>query len=81
MPFPAGGAGDSVARSVALGLGEAFKQSVIVDNKPGAGGVIGADAVAKAMPDGYTEVITTRGSLSAIREGALKRLQAGGVTK
>lgn len=60
MVHPAGGPGDSIARSVAQGLGETFKQSVIVENKPGASGMIGADAVAKATPDGYTLLITNQ---------------------
>jgi tripartite-type tricarboxylate transporter receptor subunit TctC len=54
VPFPAGGGVDFVARTLALRLGEVFKQQVIVDNRSGASGAIGADAVAKAEPDGYT---------------------------
>jgi tripartite-type tricarboxylate transporter receptor subunit TctC len=54
LTFPAGGSTDVFARAVAAPLGEALGQSVIVDNKPGAGGMIGLQAAAKAAPDGYT---------------------------
>ncbi|WP_158903573.1 tripartite tricarboxylate transporter substrate binding protein [Burkholderia sp. L27(2015)] len=52
--FSAGGSGDTVARMLARNLGDLWGQSVIVDNRPGAGGLIGANLVAKAPPDGYT---------------------------
>ena len=54
VPYPAGGPLDTVARLLGQKVGESVKQPVIVDNKPGAGGNIGADAVAKSPPDGYT---------------------------
>ena len=54
IPFPPGGPLDVVGRAIAQKLGEAWGQSVVVDNRPGAGGNIGADIVAKSVPDGYT---------------------------
>ncbi len=54
VPYPAGGPLDIVARLTAQKVSESVKQPVVVDNKPGAGGNIGADVVAKSPPDGYT---------------------------
>ncbi len=54
VSFPAGGSTDTFARSIAATLGEALGQSIVVENKPGAGGMIGLSAAAKAAPDGYT---------------------------
>jgi len=54
IPFSSGGATDVVARIVAQKLTEVLKQSVVVDSRPGANGIIGTDIVAKAAPDGYT---------------------------
>jgi tripartite-type tricarboxylate transporter receptor subunit TctC len=59
IPFPAGGATDILGRTLAQKLGMALNQQVIVENKPGAGGTIGADTVAKAAPDGYTLLMAT----------------------
>jgi tripartite-type tricarboxylate transporter receptor subunit TctC len=61
VPYPAGGSVDAVARVFGQGFTAAWNQPVIVDNRPGAGGNIGADMVAKATPDGYTVLITTAG--------------------
>jgi tripartite-type tricarboxylate transporter receptor subunit TctC len=59
IPFPAGGATDIVGRTFAQKLAAALGQQVVVDNKPGAGGTIGADLVAKAPGDGYTLLLST----------------------
>jgi tripartite-type tricarboxylate transporter receptor subunit TctC len=61
VPFPAAGTVDAVARALGQKLGDNLKQVVIVDNKPGAGANIGADAVAKSAPDGYNLLLTTQG--------------------
>lgn len=60
----AGGTTDLVARILAQKLGEAWGQNVIVDNRPGASGMIGADLVAKAAPDGYTLLVTPQTSIA-----------------
>src|SRR5215472_176364 len=54
VPFPAGGTNDALCRIVGEKLSGTWNQPVIVDNKPGAGGNIGADVVYRADPDGYT---------------------------
>src|SRR4051794_19690669 len=64
VPFAADGTTDILARALAPELGKAFGQTFIVDNKPGAGGNVGADMVAKAPPDGYTLLMGTVGTQS-----------------
>ena len=59
VPFAVGGGTDIVARAVALKIGDAFGQSVVVDNKTGANGNIGMELAAKAPPDGYTIIMTS----------------------
>jgi len=59
VPFPAGGATDIFARAVSQKLGEKLGTTIVVDNKPGAGGTIGSDLAAKAPADGYTLLLAT----------------------
>jgi tripartite-type tricarboxylate transporter receptor subunit TctC len=59
VPFPAGGATDLFARVLSQKLGEKLGNSVVVENRPGAGGTIGADLVAKGSPDGYSLLLAT----------------------
>ena len=58
IPIAPGGGTDIVGRMIAQKLTQAFNQQFIVDNRPGAGGIIGSDAVAKSAPDGYTVLVT-----------------------
>src|SRR5262245_11055238 len=60
-PFPAGGLADVLARAVGDEISKTLGQPVIVENRPGAGGNIGADVVAKAAPDGYTLLMSSAG--------------------
>lgn len=57
VPYPAGGGADTIARLIGQPLSQAWKQPVVVDNKPGASGILGNDIVAKAAPDGYTVLL------------------------
>ncbi len=59
VPFAAGGGTDAVARTLGVGLAASLGQTVIIENKPGAGTIIGTDAVAKSAPDGYTLLMAT----------------------
>ena len=65
VPFAAGGATDVVARLLAQKLGDAWGQSVVVENRAGAGGNIGAEVVAKSPPDGYTLLMTSGSIVTA----------------
>ncbi|MDQ2928085.1 MAG: tripartite tricarboxylate transporter substrate binding protein [Pseudomonadota bacterium] len=76
VPFPPSGTTDYVTRLVAAELVAAFGQPVIIDNKPGAGTVVGVDAVAKAAPDGYT-LVTVANSFAA-NETLVKKLPYDG---
>lgn len=62
VPFPAGGAVDTAGRAIGERLSKVLGQTVIIDNKGGAGGAIGSSFVAKAKPDGYTLVVTSQSS-------------------
>ncbi|MFQ6748456.1 tripartite tricarboxylate transporter substrate binding protein, partial [Bordetella pertussis] len=64
VPFTPGGAVDIVARTVAAGLSEQWSQSVVVENKAGAGGAIGIQSVARAKPDGYTLLLGSVGPVT-----------------
>jgi len=63
VPYPPGAGPDSIARPLAQRLGAALGQAIVVENKPGASGIIGTDAVAKAAPDGYTLLYSISGPL------------------
>jgi len=65
VPFPAGGPTDTAARIIGQKMGETLKQTVVVDNRPGASGTIGTETVAKAAPDGYTLVMLATPTLLA----------------
>ncbi len=73
VPFPAGGPTDIVARPVAQLLGDSLGQTIVVDNRGGAGGAIGADTVARSAPDGYTLLMGTVGT-AAINTTLYKKL-------
>ncbi len=62
VPFPPGGATDILARAIGFELQKAWSQSVVIENKPGAGGNTGADLVAKSPPDGFTLIMATVGT-------------------
>lgn len=73
IPFAAGGATDLLGRALANELGKIWKQSVIVDNRPGAGGALGAEVVAKAPSDGYTLLLAS-GSMFTVNPHIYSRL-------
>ena len=62
--FPPGGVADTLARAIAPGVSEAIKQPVVVENRPGANGAIGADAVAKSPADGYTFLVSANPAIA-----------------
>ena len=73
VPFAAGGTTDVVARIVGQKLGELWNQSVVIENRGGAGGNIGADAVAKSNPDGYT-ILMASGSIFTVNPTLYKKM-------
>lgn len=72
VPFAAGGVGDLTGRIVAARLATQLGQSVVIDNRPGAGGVVAADAVARAEPDGHTLFLMSNGT--AVTAGLFSKL-------
>ena len=79
VPFPPGGALDITAREIALRLTNKYKQPFLVENQPGAGGLVGSRNVAKAKPDGYTLLVASTGQL-AIHPAVFKNLQYNPLT-
>ena len=62
VSFTPGGGADLTARTVAFKMGGELKQPIVVENRPGANGLVGAGAVAQSAPDGYTMLLTDRGA-------------------
>jgi len=73
VPFPAGGGADTLARIIVPKFAQALGATIVVDNKPGAGGNVGAELVARAAPDGYTLLYGTNGT-HAINQSLYARL-------
>src|SRR6478735_10307698 len=67
VPFAAGSATDQIGRAFAAKMQETLGQTIVVDNKPGVNGMLGADAVAKSAPDGYTILIGTNSTNAALK--------------
>jgi tripartite-type tricarboxylate transporter receptor subunit TctC len=65
VPFPPGGSSDLISRAISPRLAERLGQPVVIENKPGAGGMLGVDQVAKAEPDGHTIGLAAAGALSS----------------
>ncbi len=75
VPYPPGGATDVIGRILAKNLGDSLGQQVLVENRGGAGGNIGAEAVAKATPDGYTLLmgaVTSHSTMATLEKGKLR---------
>jgi tripartite-type tricarboxylate transporter receptor subunit TctC len=66
VPFAPGGPADMLARAIAPGMSATLKQTVVIENKAGAGGAVGVDTVAKAAPDGYTIGLSGPGALVSV---------------
>jgi tripartite-type tricarboxylate transporter receptor subunit TctC len=73
VPFPPGGGADSLARTIMPKVGQHLGQSIVIDNKPGAGGNIGSAAAARTKPDGYTLLYGTNGT-HAINQSLYRKL-------
>jgi len=73
VPYTAGGTADVIARGVSQGLGELLGQPVLIENRPGANTIVGAEAVARSAPDGHTLLLCT-GSALAVNPAAYKTL-------
>ena len=67
VPFAPGSATDQIGRAFAAKMSEVLEQQIIVENKPGVNGMLGADAVAKSAPDGYTLMIGTNSTNAALK--------------
>ncbi len=81
LPYVPGGIIDNVGRNLAQRLGENLGQTVVAENRPGAGGMVGADVVARSAPDGYTILLTDPALVSnptLAKGSALRALQAAG---
>ena len=65
VPYPAGGGVDGMARALGEGLSQIWKQTVIIENKPGASTMIGGETVARAPADGYTLLLTSDSSITS----------------
>jgi tripartite-type tricarboxylate transporter receptor subunit TctC len=72
VPFGAGGVADLTARTVAQKMAEGLGQSIVIENKPGAGGIVAGETVAKAEPDGHTLLLMSNGT--AVSEGLFQKL-------
>jgi tripartite-type tricarboxylate transporter receptor subunit TctC len=70
VPFAPGGGTDVLARIIAQSVGGKWGQSVVVENQPGASGVIGSRVVMNAAPDGYTLLMASTGALMAVSAGS-----------
>src|SRR6476646_4576324 len=73
VPFPPGGSNDVVARVVGAQLSEKLGQTVLIDNRGGAGGTLGINAAAKSAPDGYTLLLSSVGFPLSIALGAMPK--------
>ncbi|HYK15497.1 MAG TPA: tripartite tricarboxylate transporter substrate-binding protein, partial [Burkholderiales bacterium] len=78
LPFPPGGGTDTLARIVGQRLGENLGQTMVLDNRPGAGANIGAEIVARSVPDGYTLMLTN--NALAISAGLYPKLGYNALT-